>query len=250
MYIIYQIKCLVNNKVYIGYTSRTPEERFREHLLCKLDTKFYRALRKYGKENFTVSLLEQFETKKDALVGERLWISKLDTIENGYNTHEGGLGGKTKTEEQLQALSESMSGSNNPMFGKSQSLERRKLQSQKMKEYYKREDPETKKNRLMKSSMTQKGKSKNPESIEKMRHSQIKRHKKNDYRRCFYIITSPNGETVSLFGKEHLSLWCKENNKSLWTIERVLLKNRQPKGGNLVGWKAEIKSRHQQLAYT
>lgn len=242
MYIIYQIKCLVNGKIYIGYTSRSLEKRWKEHLLCKLDTKFYRALKKYGIKNFSMSVIETYETKKEALSKEKYWIEKLNTISEGYNTHEGGLGGKTRTKEQIESLSKRMSGKNNPMYGSSYTDEWKNRHSQKMKEYFKNEPEEKKKERLKKNSVAQKGKPKKPESIEKMRLSKKDRLKNIEQTRCQYEIISPDNEKITLTGKKELTLWCKNNNKSLWTIERILLKNNQPKSGDLVGWKASVSS--------
>ena len=61
---IYKITCLINNKVYIGQTIRTIEDRWIKHQResiggkYQLDTKFARALRKYGVDNFKIELLE------------------------------------------------------------------------------------------------------------------------------------------------------------------------------------------------
>lgn len=49
--VVYMIINLCNDKRYIGITTRTIEERFEEH--CKADSYIGRAIRKYGRENFS-----------------------------------------------------------------------------------------------------------------------------------------------------------------------------------------------------
>lgn len=55
---IYKITNNLNNKIYIGQTSRTIAERFLEHINAAnkgtLNTHLCRAMRKYGVENFKV----------------------------------------------------------------------------------------------------------------------------------------------------------------------------------------------------
>lgn len=56
-YSIYIIKNTINNKVYIGQTSQSVDERFREHMKPSTikkrgNYKIYNAIEKYGKENF------------------------------------------------------------------------------------------------------------------------------------------------------------------------------------------------------
>ena len=51
----------MNQKVYIGQTSETIEKRFARHMGYQKDehdTKFYRAIRKYGKENFKIESID------------------------------------------------------------------------------------------------------------------------------------------------------------------------------------------------
>lgn len=59
--IIYKITCIVNNKVYIGQTSETLKQRFSRHMGYpkeEHDTKFYRAVRKYGRDKFYKRITE------------------------------------------------------------------------------------------------------------------------------------------------------------------------------------------------
>ena len=54
-FIVYKITCKINNKMYVGQTTQTLKQRFSRHMGYQKDehnTKFYRAVRKYGAENF------------------------------------------------------------------------------------------------------------------------------------------------------------------------------------------------------
>ena len=49
MYIVYQHKNKINNKIYIGITSRTPQERWgKQGCNYKTSPYFYNAIQKYG----------------------------------------------------------------------------------------------------------------------------------------------------------------------------------------------------------
>lgn len=92
MYSIYKVVNTVNNKVYIGFTSFPVEKRWQEHIYSSkyTDCKFYRAIRKYGKENFIVNTVYQTEDKDHALSVEVLLIAENDSFVNGYNSTSGG----------------------------------------------------------------------------------------------------------------------------------------------------------------
>lgn len=92
---IYMFENKVNNKKYIGQ-SRSIETRKKAHYNCSLnisyngyETKFYRALRKYGYNNFEFSILElcSIEELNDR---ERYFIEFYDSFKNGYNSSIGG----------------------------------------------------------------------------------------------------------------------------------------------------------------
>ena len=89
---IYQIKNNINGKIYIGQTSISIEERWRQHLRDAniKDYHLYRAFKKYGIENFTISILE--EVSDNINERERYWIQLLDSYNNGYNSTFGGEG--------------------------------------------------------------------------------------------------------------------------------------------------------------
>lgn len=89
---IYIIRNTINNKVYIGQTTQTIGIRFTNHKMASRtgeDTKFYRAMRKYGEDKFYPELLEEVEIK-DLNNRERYWIKYYDSYYNGYNSTLGG----------------------------------------------------------------------------------------------------------------------------------------------------------------
>lgn len=102
---IYIIKNKINNKVYIGQTIHTIETRFLNHKAASKieDTKFYRAIRKYGFENFYIELIEEVS---EELLDEReiYWIKNFDSYFNGYNSTLGGCGHREIDYEKIYTL--------------------------------------------------------------------------------------------------------------------------------------------------
>lgn len=96
---IYKITNLLNNKIYIGYTSRSIFRRFYEHIWEAYNSSYeenksllYSAIRKYGAENFIIeSLIEFNEEKEDWKLLEKKYIKEQGSLSpNGYNILEGG----------------------------------------------------------------------------------------------------------------------------------------------------------------
>lgn len=91
---IYKIINNVNQKIYIGKTARTIEERFKEHCTDykKRDLEkrpLYRAMKKYGIENFSIELVEETDNPEER---EKYWIEYYGSFKNGYNATIGGDG--------------------------------------------------------------------------------------------------------------------------------------------------------------
>lgn len=94
MYKLYQIVNLSSNKKYIGYTERTLDDRFKQHLNLASSGKGYwlhKAIRKHGTSSFKIELLEEYESIKAVRKQE----VKLIEVYGDYNIHRGGLGGDT-----------------------------------------------------------------------------------------------------------------------------------------------------------
>lgn len=90
---IYIITNKVNNKQYIGLTTRTIYERFRSHLYAVkngVGHYLHNAIRKYGEENFKLELLDTANDLETLKEKEIYYIAKYDTFNNGYNLTKGG----------------------------------------------------------------------------------------------------------------------------------------------------------------
>lgn len=124
--IIYKVTNLINGKIYIGQTVRTLEERINQHFYDadKVDGFiFYKAIRKYGRESFNWCIIDSGQSREELNDKEIFWIKFYNSYikfqnSNGYNMTIGG---------------ESLSGEDNPFYGKSHSLETKEKMSEKAK---------------------------------------------------------------------------------------------------------------------
>lgn len=114
-YKLYCFTNLINGKQYIGITKQDVNKRWRNGKGYKKPTRIGSAIAKYGWDNFKKEVLFEKLTQKDAIKLEREYITTLDTISNGYNVQEGGLGGSNGTisEETRKKLSISHKGQHN-----------------------------------------------------------------------------------------------------------------------------------------
>jgi group I intron endonuclease len=90
----------INGKLYVGATQNTLKDRYEGHMRqfsIGSDRLIYKAMRKYGVENFTIETTQEYQSKKDMFQGEIDWIKYLDTFRSdyGYNDTTGGEGGDT-----------------------------------------------------------------------------------------------------------------------------------------------------------
>lgn len=150
MGIIYITTNLINGKHYIGQTIQTLKERKRGHLKeAKKEIKkypFYRAINKYGWDNF--KWISFFCPEEDLDWQETLLIKELNTLSpNGYNLDSGGHKNKRHSMETKIKMSKNSTkywlnkkmpkeitdkmskshkgkgvGINNPMYGKGKEL--------------------------------------------------------------------------------------------------------------------------------
>lgn len=102
---IYIIKNSKNSKVYIGQTLRDINVRWKEHLRHSdsCDQPLYKAMQKYGKENFFIQCLEECA---DELLNSReeYWIKYFDSYNNGYNATLGGQNNFIMTSKMAEVL--------------------------------------------------------------------------------------------------------------------------------------------------
>lgn len=104
--IVYLVTNLINNKQYVGFTTKSLEERKKKHVLDSNNKNikhhfylFKLAIRKYGIENFKWEIIKEYNNLQDCLEGEKVYIRFYNTISpNGYNLTEGGRGGVPSNE--------------------------------------------------------------------------------------------------------------------------------------------------------
>lgn len=158
---IYQARLKKDGRVYIGQSVDCEDRRKAHKSSSKTeDTYFYRAIRKYGWENFEWSIIEEC-SREDLDTREMFWIKKKRSNKEGFgfNSTEGGNGnkgyslsaeakeklsrlrlgthlseetkqkisaaekGRVLSEESKRALSLKRQGKNNPFYGKHHSEE-------------------------------------------------------------------------------------------------------------------------------
>ena len=112
---IYRITNLINDSTYIGMTSRTLNERWKEHISkSKKDSKnnrVYQWVKQYGEENFTIEQIDE-TFYRHRLIVEQYYIDqelKRNTVCINKNY---------KSEEFKQLMSLVTSDSKNGMYGR------------------------------------------------------------------------------------------------------------------------------------
>jgi group I intron endonuclease len=93
--ICYRITNLITNKSYVGVTTVSIDRRFKQHCWAAISGEqniLYKAMRKYGVENFIVEeLAHAIGTTENLYELERQVVSQEQTqIPNGYNMTSGG----------------------------------------------------------------------------------------------------------------------------------------------------------------
>lgn len=143
---IYVIENKINNKKYVGQTTQELKQRLHAHYTEWSNNYLKNAMRKYGEDNFSITLLDVATTKDELNDKERYWIKRLNTISpNGYNLTFGGdqqvkVSESTKCKlsisrknyinthpEYRDWCTQRFSGIGNGMYGKTQSKETREL---------------------------------------------------------------------------------------------------------------------------
>ena len=99
--LVYCIKNTINNKEYIGLTTRTLEHRWKQHIYesnkkdsWEWNTPLGNAIKKYGKDSFQVFVLEECSSETELKQKEIQLIKERKSLstENGYNLTLGGDG--------------------------------------------------------------------------------------------------------------------------------------------------------------
>lgn len=140
---IYCITNIVNDKKYVGQTSKDPYIRWNQHKADakRLNRAIHMAMRKYGIDNFIFEVINESASNIDELNDlEEFYVSFYDTFKgHGYNMNSGGDHvihsdetkekirqsslGRKHSDETKKKMSESRSGEKNPNYGKTFSNE-------------------------------------------------------------------------------------------------------------------------------
>lgn len=139
--IIYCLTNKINGKKYVGQTVNKLEVRFQEH--CRKNVgAIGKAIKKYGKDNFNIEVIDSALLIDDLNAKEDYWVKSLNTlVPNGYNLCYGGgntLGYRHREESRrmmslTKRLSDKMKGKNNHFYGKKHTEETRQKMSNRWK---------------------------------------------------------------------------------------------------------------------
>lgn len=102
--VVYLMRNTVNGKLYVGQTTRTIEERFKEH--AQAPTYIGNSMRFHGVDKFTIEVIAECETQEELDACEIHYIAEYDCLApKGYNCTTGGGNGSPceETVEKLRA---------------------------------------------------------------------------------------------------------------------------------------------------
>jgi group I intron endonuclease len=214
IYCVYVHINKVNGKFYIGQTCKKPEYRWRKGEGYKGCAYFYRAIQKYGWDNFEHIILLSNLTLEDANYFETELIRKLDTTNpnKGYNIEFGGKNSSLSeiTKQKLRkAMLGKHSGENHPLYGKHHTEEtKRKL------------------------SESHKGKHPSEETRKKIKESSKGKHLSEETKRK--ISKAKMGENHPFYGKHH-------SDETKQKISASLKDEKHPNFGK--HWSEEVRKR-------
>jgi group I intron endonuclease len=110
--LVYCIKNRINDKIYVGVTSKTLKRRFSWHIRdCRVGKpkKLYDAMRELGEENFYIEFLAESDKSSIKQI-EEYYINLYDSYENGYNGSKLSGGIHEHSEESIKKMSEKAKG--------------------------------------------------------------------------------------------------------------------------------------------
>lgn len=114
---VYKIVNLTNNKVYVGQTTMSLQKRWHQHYSKQSNTAISKAIKKYGKNNFTIGVIAKANNIDELNYRETYYIRLFNSLApNGYNLMSGG-NNSIHSNESKQKMSKKLKG-----FGLGRSL--------------------------------------------------------------------------------------------------------------------------------
>ena len=181
---VYETRNLITNNKYIGYCSKEPNKSKSYLGSGKI---LNAAIKKYGKENFSKTILKEFDTETDARLYEEYLIDKYDAINSSdyYNLTKGGYGGwsdaaitSRSSDKTKNKIRNTLKGRKRPkeigekaglkLKGRKQTPEIIEKRRKGQLNYYKNADKTELEERYKKISIALSGKSKSEESKDKL----------------------------------------------------------------------------------
>lgn len=88
---VYCVNNHITGKNYIGQTRKSLDERFEDHVHSGF--RLHEAIKKHGRENFSIFPLDWANSKEELNEKEKYWISKYHSTDPdmGYNVYRGGI---------------------------------------------------------------------------------------------------------------------------------------------------------------
>ena len=83
---VYKITNEETNKIYIGSTTTSLEQRFKEHKESNDNSPLHKAMKEYKKWNIELIDEIEFVDKEELFIAEACQMIKYDSIAHGYNT--------------------------------------------------------------------------------------------------------------------------------------------------------------------
>lgn len=226
--VIYCYQCILTGKKYIGQTSnerRRKYEHYSHYNKKSKDSKFYRAVKKYGWNNFIYGVIDYFSINElDNM--EMYFIEKYNTLNTGYNSS---IGGKTSrgyihTEKTKQLLREMKVGTKHSTETK-QKMSRDRIgniawnKGIPSSEETKRKISEAIKGKK-KKPLSQEQKLKMSLSFTEERKEKIRQSNKNRKREySTFKITFIDGSEMYI--NDGIKKWCKENSYNLGELYKL-----------------------------
>jgi len=224
--VIYLTTNLVNGKKYIGLDMNNDDNYFGSGVHIK------RAIKKYGKNNFTKQILEICNNREELLISEKKWILEYDAVQSKdfYNVHEGGIGGditQYMSEDEISDWKKNISiGKKGKTKGVPLTDKNKKGISEGLKKYYKnggvaplqgkKRDDETKR----KISESNKGKEFTKEHLTNLKKSFEGRDyngEKNPFYGKGHLIS---GDKNPMYGKTFYDVWVEKYGKEIADIKK------------------------------